>query len=71
MIFKSPTYIKNEIKKTDRLIRETGYKGEILFRPPNGKKFVLLPYYLSEHNRKTIMWDLEPDSHTDIGSSSE
>lgn len=71
MVFKSPSYIENEIEKTDRLIRETGYKGEILFRPPNGKKLVVLPYYLSEHNRKTIMWDLEPDSDEEISSSSE
>ncbi|SDZ34261.1 polysaccharide deacetylase family protein [Thermoactinomyces sp. DSM 45892] len=71
MVLKSPSFIKNEIEKTDQLIRDAGYKGEILFRPPNGKKLLLLPYYLSQHNRKTIMWDIEPDSYADIGSNSD
>jgi chitin deacetylase len=63
MIFKSPTYIKEEIEKTDQLIRSIGYKDEIDFRPPNGKKLVGLPFYLSKHHRDTITWNLEPDSY--------
>lgn len=63
MVFKSPSYIKNEIEKTDKLIREAGYKGKIDFRPPNGKKLIGLPYYLDKHNRDTITWTLEPDTH--------
>lgn len=62
MVFKSPSFIKEEIEKTDKLIRHAGYKGEIDFRPPNGKKLIELPYYLSQHNRDTIMWNLEPDT---------
>ena len=62
MIFKTPSYYKEEIKKTDQLIRDIGYKGEIDVRPPNGKKLVGLPYYLNKHNRDTITWNLEPDS---------
>ncbi|WP_163182818.1 MULTISPECIES: polysaccharide deacetylase family protein [Neobacillus] len=63
MVFKTPSFIKEEIEKTDRLIREAGYKGEIVFRPPYGKKLVGLPYYLKKHDRKTILWNLEPDSY--------
>lgn len=63
MILKSPSFIKEEIEKTDDLIREAGYTGEIDFRPPNGKKIVGLPYYLSKHNRDTIMWNIEPDTY--------
>ena len=63
MVLKSPSFIKEEIEKTDELIRETGYKREIDFRPPYGKKFVGLPYYLNKHNRETIMWSLEPDKY--------
>lgn len=62
MIFKSPTYIKNEIEKTDQLIREAGYKGKIDVRPPNGKKLIGLPFYLYKHHRETITWSLEPDT---------
>lgn len=71
MVLKSYSYIESEIESTDRLIREAGYDQEIVFRPPNGKKLFLLPYYLKQHNRKTIMWDLEPDSFPEIGNSSE
>lgn len=66
MIFKSPSFVRDEIEKTDELIRKTGYQGEIYFRPPNGKKLIVLPYYLSRHNRKTITWDIEPDSFSEI-----
>ena len=63
MVFKTPSYIKQEIEKTDQLIQEAGYKGEIDFRPPNGKKLVVLPYYLNKQNRDTITWNIEPDSY--------
>lgn len=63
MVFKTPSYIKNEIEKTDQLIRETGYKGEIAFRPPYGKKLVALPYYLMKHKKQTITWNVEPDTY--------
>ncbi|MBP3966054.1 polysaccharide deacetylase family protein [Paenibacillus lignilyticus] len=62
MVFKSPSYIRDEIEKTNALIRQTGYKGEILFRPPYGKKLIGLPYYLNKHHMKTITWNLEPDT---------
>nr|WP_246517438.1 polysaccharide deacetylase family protein [Clostridium aciditolerans] len=71
MVFKSPSYIKKEIEDTDRLIRKIGYKDTIQFRPPNGKKLILLPYYLEQNNRKTILWDLEPNSYPEINSDSD
>lgn len=71
MIFKTPSYIKEEIEETDSLIREMGYKEPIQFRPPNGKKLILLPYYLKKHNRKTILWDFEPNSYPEINLSSD
>ncbi|MFJ7668591.1 polysaccharide deacetylase family protein [Lysinibacillus sp. NPDC097195] len=63
MVFKSLTYYKEEIEKTDLLIRKVGFKEEIDVRPPNGKKLVGLPYYLNKHKRDTITWNLEPDSY--------
>ncbi|KEO83652.1 polysaccharide deacetylase family protein [Tumebacillus flagellatus] len=71
MIFKSPSYLSSEVEKTDALLRDAGYQGDILFRPPNGKKLLYLPYYLKQHDRTTIMWDLEPDSYEDIASSAD
>lgn len=63
MVLKSPSFIKEEIEKTDELIRKSGYKGEIDFRPPYGKKLAGLPYYLNKHNRETIMWNSEPETY--------
>ncbi|WP_242865986.1 polysaccharide deacetylase family protein [Desnuesiella massiliensis] len=71
MVFKSPAYIKKDIERTDSLIRELGYNDTIQFRPPNGKKLLLLPYHLKNTNRKTILWDIEPNSYHEINSSSE
>lgn len=63
MVLKSPSFIKKEIEKTDELIRDIGYEGEIDFRPPYGKKLIGLPYYLNKYNRETIMCSLEPETY--------
>jgi len=66
MLLVTPGFVQQEIEQTDRLIRETGYSGEINFRPPFGKKLLALPFYLSKNGRKTIMWDVEPDSNPEV-----
>ena len=58
----------SEIEKTDAVIRAAGYSGEILFRPPFGKKLIGLPLYLAKHDRTTITWDVEPESFEDIAA---
>lgn len=63
LLFKSPSFISREVNKTNELIRTVGYSGEITFRPPNGKKLFILPWYLATRNIKTIMWDVEPDTY--------
>lgn len=62
MVFVTPGTVREEIERTDAEIAKTGYQGPITFRPPFGKKLVALPWYLSEHDRTTVMWDVEPDS---------
>lgn len=71
MIFLSSSSIREEIEKTDAIIRELGYQETIQFRPPYGKKLFLLPLYLHQHNRKTILWDLEPNSYPEVNKSSD
>ena len=63
MILVTPNFVKNEIERTDELIKKSGYQGEILFRPPYGKKLFVLPWYLSNHHRKSITWDVEPETY--------
>jgi peptidoglycan-N-acetylglucosamine deacetylase len=70
MVLKSPSFIKEEIEKTDELIRQIGYKGEIHFRPPFGKKLFVLPYYLDKHDRKSIIWNIEPETYPEVAADS-
>ncbi len=62
MVLVSPATVSAEVERTDTEIRQTGYRGPITFRPPYGKKLWVLPNYLSDHDRTTVMWDVEPDS---------
>src|SRR5690554_6941077 len=66
MVFKSPSFIKDEIERTDEWIRQIGYEGDITFRPPFGKRLLFLPYYLSENERNTILWNIEPETYSEI-----
>lgn len=66
MWFKSPSFITNEIEKTDALIRAAGHRGDIHFRAPYCKKIVGLPWYLSKHDRIHVTFDVEPESNPDI-----
>jgi peptidoglycan/xylan/chitin deacetylase (PgdA/CDA1 family) len=62
MVFMSLEDINREIEGTDQQIRAAGFDGEILFRPPYGKKLLLLPWYLAQNNRTSIMWDIAPET---------
>jgi peptidoglycan/xylan/chitin deacetylase (PgdA/CDA1 family) len=62
LVLKSPSYVRREIETTDSLIRAAGYSGTIHFRPPYGKRLVVLPWILSRDDRPVILADLEPDS---------
>ncbi len=62
MIFKTYGFCKEEIEKTDQLIRASGYQERILFRPPYFKKLLILPYYLDRQKRSAILCDIEPES---------
>ncbi|MEU1985920.1 polysaccharide deacetylase family protein [Nocardia sp. NPDC019395] len=62
MVLVSPETVADEVERTDTEIRRTGYLGEITFRPPYCKKLWTLPDYLSDHDRTTVTWDVEPDT---------
>lgn len=66
MVLKSPAFIREEIESTDRLIRAAGFEGPIRFRPPNGYKLVLLPWFLQRTGRTSVTWDVEPESYADV-----
>jgi peptidoglycan/xylan/chitin deacetylase (PgdA/CDA1 family) len=71
MLLKSYSFVEQEIGRTDQLIRTCGYEGGIHFRSPNGKKLVVLPYYLAKTGRKNISWDVAPESYPDIAADAD
>lgn len=58
LVWKSPYYIREEIEKTDSILRKLGYKKEIAFRAPFGEKFIVLPWVLSKMHKKHILFDV-------------
>jgi chitin deacetylase len=65
MFLVTPSFVKDEIEKTDAAIRQAGYTKDLTFRPPFGKKLFALPFYLWQNNRKTITWDVEPETYVE------
>ena len=59
LTYKSPAFIKNQIEKTDKLLRELGYKREIPFRAPYGHKLLILPFILMQSHRLHYLWNIE------------
>ncbi|MEJ2503232.1 MAG: polysaccharide deacetylase family protein [Gemmatimonadota bacterium] len=66
MVGRSPAFVTREITRTDSLIRAAGYAGPIHFRPPYGKRLIVLPWVLSRLDRTTVLWDIEPESYPDV-----
>jgi peptidoglycan-N-acetylglucosamine deacetylase len=71
MVLKTPRFIRDEIEKTDALIRKTGYSRPIHFRPPYCKKLLLLPWYLDRTNRISITWDVDPESRPEVDADAQ
>ncbi|MBS1793604.1 MAG: polysaccharide deacetylase family protein [Acidobacteria bacterium] len=71
MILVTPSFVKEEIEKTDDLIRAAGCDKPTHFRPPYGKKLFALPLYLSQHDRQSITWDVEPETYPEIAQSTD
>ncbi len=69
LIFKSLAFIREEIDKTDQIIRQSGYQGRIHFRAPYGRKLVGLPWVLYKSQRPHILFDVIPDDWTSPGVS--
>lgn len=71
MVLMSPSAVRAQIEDTDAAIRALGYDGPIQFRPPFGKKLVVLPWVLSRMGRASLMWSLEPDTELGVDASAD
>ena len=58
LLFKSPAFVKQEIRNTDRVIKDSGYAGLIHFRSPYGGRLVVLPYLLMKSHRIHVLWNV-------------
>ncbi len=59
----SAELIKSEIEECDRLLRDLGVTGEIPFRPPLGRRNLLLLDILFEMKKPLIMWNAGTDDY--------
>ena len=71
MIGRSYAFVRDEIERTDELIRAAGYRGDIHFRPPYGKRLIILPYYLWVTGRSTLYFDVEPESYAEVARDAD
>jgi peptidoglycan/xylan/chitin deacetylase (PgdA/CDA1 family) len=71
MVYRSLFFIRQEIERTDGLIRAAGYERDIHVRAPYCKKLALLPYYLSVTERKSITFDVEPESYPEVAGDAD
>jgi peptidoglycan-N-acetylglucosamine deacetylase len=69
MVLRDLPFVRREIETTDRLIRAAGHRGPIHFRPPYGKKLLVLPHYLATTTRTTVTWDVEPESDPNVAAT--
>ena len=64
MVLEQPWRYRREIARTDALIRGLGYRGVIRFRPPYGRKLLVLPWLLARQGRVDVLWDVNPQDWT-------
>jgi peptidoglycan/xylan/chitin deacetylase (PgdA/CDA1 family) len=60
LVFRSAAVVREEIERTDQLLRELGVAGEIPFRAPHGRKLLTLPAVLAERRQLHVLFDVVP-----------
>jgi len=61
LVLMSPRCVRDEIERTDKLLRDIGVSGVIHFRPPHASKFIVLPYVLVQMKKLSVLGDVSPD----------
>jgi peptidoglycan/xylan/chitin deacetylase (PgdA/CDA1 family) len=56
-----PRRVREEIERTDQLLRGIGATGNLHFRPPHAAKFVILPYVLLQMGKLSVLGDVDPE----------
>jgi peptidoglycan/xylan/chitin deacetylase (PgdA/CDA1 family) len=61
LVLMSPRRVREEIERTDELLRGIGVSGDIHFRPPHASKFIVLPWVLVQMNKLSVLGDVDPE----------
>jgi len=61
LVLMSPRRVREEVERTDKLLRDVGVSGEIHFRPPHAAKFIVLPYVLVQMKKLSVLGDVDPE----------
>ncbi len=62
LVFKTPSFISNQIVRTDNLIKELGQSDVRYFRPPYSAKYLALPIILKRMNKVLVTGTYDPPS---------
>ncbi|MFA6263831.1 MAG: polysaccharide deacetylase family protein [Candidatus Babeliales bacterium] len=57
LVWRSPSFVREQIEKTDKIIHDCDYEKEIFFRSPKGMKFIFDSWELSKMKRINILFD--------------
>jgi peptidoglycan/xylan/chitin deacetylase (PgdA/CDA1 family) len=60
MVFRSLSFVRSEIDRTDLLLRGLGVTGDIHFRSPYGAQLFSTPVILWQRGKKNILFDVDP-----------
>ena len=63
MVWRSPQFVRQEIETTDQLFHDLGIEEEIIFRPPFGQRYFVLPYTIYRMKKKLILWDVNSEDY--------
>ena len=61
LVLMSPGRVRDEIERTDKLLRDIGVTGDIHFRPPHASKFIVLPYVLVQMKKLSVLGDVSAE----------
>lgn len=67
----TPGVVASEVERTDEVIRDAGFSGVVTFRPPYSKKLLVEPWWMAQHERVTVMWDVEVDEFSDAPTAQD
>jgi peptidoglycan/xylan/chitin deacetylase (PgdA/CDA1 family) len=61
LVLMSPAKVRDEIERTDALLRGIGAAGPIHFRAPHAAKLVVLPWVLTRMGKINVQGDVDPE----------